>query len=174
MKGAHALTEQHIDLRDESDVVHMTRRTRICIWIIVLGLANFLAYVVVYVSIGGEAVNGDVRAMKLADGATRLCYYVSNRGREAEVGRGVWVYSAVHSISVWITMGAVMLAMLTLAKDRIVSSMRSSIVRGRTFITILATIVTLISVAFTVYFTLGVINMLADAKSDLSSLSVVP
>jgi len=145
----------------------MTRRTKICIWIIVLGLANFLAYSVVYVSIGGEAVNGEVLAERFADGRTSLRCFLADRGQRTEVSCGIWVYSAVHSISIWLTMGAVLLAMLTLAKDRIVSSMRSSIVRGRTFITILATIVTLIAIVFTVYFTLGVINMVSSATSSL-------
>ena len=140
----------------------MTRRTRICIWIIILGLANFLAYSVVYLSIGGEAANGEVRQETLADGQSAMHYFVSDRGQAVEVSRCAWIYSAVHSTSIWITMGAVLLSMLTLAKDRIVSSMRSSIVRGRTFITILATIVTLIAVAFTIYFTLGVIRMLSS------------
>jgi hypothetical protein len=44
--------------------------------------------------------------------------------------------------------------MLTLAKDRIVSSMHRSVVRGRTFITILATVITLTTAMATVYFIL--------------------
>ncbi len=44
----------------------MDRRTRICIRVIVIGLLNFLAYTVVYLAIGGEAVNGWVR--EAADG----------------------------------------------------------------------------------------------------------
>ena len=156
------MTEQESNRRDESDVVYMTRRTRICIWIIILGLANFLVYSVVYLSIGGEAANGEVRHGASVNGQSEIHYFVSDRGQPVEVSRCVWIYSAVHSTSIWITMGAVLLSMLTLAKDRIVSSMRSSIVRGRTFITILATIVTLIAVAFTIYFTLGVIGMLSS------------
>ena len=147
----------------------MNRRTKVCIWIIIVGLANFLAYTVVYDFIGGEAVNGDVRAEGSAGGPAALHYYLVDSGRETPVGRGVWIYSAVHSISIWITMGAVLLAMLTLAKDRIVSSMRSSIVRGRTFITILATIVTLISVLLTVRFALRTIEKLLDAQAALGS-----
>ena len=146
----------------------MTRRTKVCIWIIIIGLVNFLAYTVVYDFIGGEAVNGDVRAETLAGGGRALRYYLVDSGRETRVGRGVWIYSAVHSISIWITVGAVLLGMLTLAKDRIVSSMRSSIVRGRTFITILATIVTLISVILTVRFALRTIQKLLAAKSALA------
>jgi len=163
------LTDEQASLTDESEVLHMNRRTKVCIWVIILGLANFLAYTVVYDFIGGEAVNGDVRAEAVAGGPAALHYYLVDSGRKTPVGRGVWMYSAVHSISIWITMGAVLLAMLTLAKDRIVSSMRSSIVRGRTFITILATIVTLISVLLTVRFALRTIEKLLDAQAALGS-----
>ena len=123
----------------------MDRRTKICIWIIILGLANFLAYTVVYMSVGGDAMNGYIRA-ETTDDLTVLHYYLVAKGEPIEVSRGVWIYSAVHSISIWITMGAVLLSMLTLAKDRIVSSMHSTIVRGRAMITILATIITMIVV----------------------------
>lgn len=139
----------------------MDRRTRICLLIIAIGLANFLAYAVVYMSIDGDAMNGYVRAEVVA-GRKVAHYYLVKRGVPVEVSRATWVYSAVHSISIWITVGAVLLSMLTLAKDRIISSMRSSIVRGRTFITILATVVTLISVAITMWFLLYMIRQLAD------------
>ena len=156
------MTDEQASLTDESEALHMNRRTKVSIWIIIVGLANFVAYTVVYDFIGGEAVNGPIRVEPAA-----LHYYLVDSGRETPVGRGVWIYSAVHSISIWITMGAVLLAMLTLAKDRIVSSMRSSIVRGRTFITILATIVTLISLVLTVRFALRTIEKLLDAKAAL-------
>lgn len=168
------MTDEQASLPDESDVLHMNRRTKVCIWIIILGLANFLAYTVVYDFIGGEAVNGFVRAEAVAGGPPALHYYLVDSGRETPVARGVWMYSAVHSISIWITVGAVLLAMLTLAKDRIVSSMRSSIVRGRTFITILATIVTLISVLLTVRFALRMIEKLLDAKEALGGAPGAP
>ena len=168
------MTHEPASLTDESEVLHMNRRTKVCIWIIVIGLANFLAYTVVYDFIGGEAVNGDVRAEAGDDGRPVLNYFLVDGGRETPVGRGVWMYSAVHSISIWITVGAVLLAMLTLAKDRIVSSMRSSIVRGRTFITILATVVTLISVLLTVRFALRTVEKLLDAKAALGAAPGAP
>ncbi len=125
----------------------MDRRTRICIWIIFVGLANFVVYTILYVHIGGEAVNGHVT--QSADGGR---VYELQSG--VAVSRGVFLYSGVHSISIWPTVGAVLLAMLTLAKDRIVSSMRTSILRGRTIITILATIITMIIIVMTVWFIL--------------------
>ncbi len=134
----------------------MDRRTRICIWVIILGLANFLAYTVLYVFINGESVNGWV---ELAGGVRH--YYLQSG---TEVSRGVFIYSGVHSISIWVTVAGVMLAMLTLAKDRIVSSMHSSVVRGRTFITILATVITLITAMATIYFVLSFSRGLAKPK----------
>ena len=145
----------------------MDRRTKICIWIIIIGLTNFLAYTVMYMSVEGDAMNGCVRA-EVVDGCKVLHYYLVKHGTDVvEVSRGTWIYSAVHSISIWITVGAVLLSMLTLAKDRIISSMRSSIVRGRTFITILATVVTLISLAVTMWFLIYMIRQLTDPADGL-------
>jgi heme/copper-type cytochrome/quinol oxidase subunit 2 len=121
----------------------MDRRTNICLWVILLGLANFFLYTIVYLFLGGEAVTGEITP----DGRYLLHPY-------AEVPRWIFIYSGVHGISIWLTVAAVLLAMLTLAKERIISSMRSSIVRGRTFITILATIITFTTVAATIYFIL--------------------
>jgi hypothetical protein len=162
------VTDEPNKTLDADEVIHAPLRTKVCIWIIALGLTNFLVYALLYDSIGGEAVNGAVRPGVGQDGAARLHYHLTDSGKETEVGRGVWIYSAVHSISIWVTVGAVLLAMLTLAKDRIVSSMRRSIVRGRTFITVLATLVTLISVWMTVRFTLEIIEKLAEARSALT------
>ena len=130
----------------------VTFRTRICLWIIMVGLANFMAYTVSYVSLDGDAMHGRIE-LEVVGGREVLHHYLGAHGqRSGEVSRGVWIYSAIHSTSIWITMGAVLLAMLTLAKDRITSSMRSTIIRGRTFITIVATVVTLISVLMTAWF----------------------
>jgi len=140
----------------------MDRRTKICIWIIILGLVNFLIFTMTYVIIGGDAMKGDIR-VEITDQGKRILHYFlvgEGRGRRFEVSRGVWIYSAIHSISLWITMGAVMLSMLTLAKDRIVASMQTSIIRGRTFITVLATLVTLISIVFTIWFVAYMIRQL--------------
>jgi len=135
----------------------MDRRTRICIWIIFVGLANFLAYVMLYWFFWGEAVNGRVEQHP-----ERLRYFLQS-GRE--VSRAVYIYSGIHSISIAPTVGAIMLAMLTLAKERIVSSMRKTIVRGRTLITILATIIAMIVVVWTVWFILQFASHLANPVS---------
>ena len=140
----------------------MDRRTKVCILIIVIGLGNFLAYTIMYMFLGGDAMNGYVH-VDPADGARH--HYLVAKGVPFEVSGPVWVYSAVHSISIWVTVGAVLLAMLTLAKDRIISSMHSTVVRGRTFITILATIITLTTAVATVYFILIFARKLAQPKA---------
>jgi hypothetical protein len=125
----------------------MDVRSRICIWIILIGLANFLAYSLTYAFFGGGAVNGSVhRAPK-----GKLIYRLDS---DRIVSRGVFIYSGIHSISIWPTVGAIMLAMLTLAKDRVISSMRSTIIRGRTLLTILGTVIGLIVTVMMVWFIL--------------------
>jgi hypothetical protein len=129
----------------------MDRRTKICIWIILIGLGNFLAFSLVYVFIGGEAVSGAIRH----DEQGKHTYFLKGPGQEdVPVSKAVYIYSGIHSITIWVTVGAVMLAMLTLAKERIVSSMRSTVVRGRTLITILATVITLTTAVIAVWFVL--------------------
>ena len=144
----------------------MDRRTRICIWVILLGLSNFLAYSLIYMFIGGEAVNGHVERV-----GDELRYYLQSGER---VSRGVFIYSGIHSTSIWLTVAAIMLAMLTLAKERIVSSMASSIVRGRTFITILATIITLVTVVITIWFLLHFLSRLGSPRDAQAALGGIP
>ena len=142
----------------------MDRKTRICITVIMVGLANFLVYVLMYAFIYGEAINGHVVSIGGA-----LHYYLQS-GRE--VSRCVFIYSGLHSISIWPTVGAIMLAMLTLAKDRIVSSMRTTIIRGRTLITIFATIITLMVVFLTIHFALDFSRVLSFPQSEQVSQAV--
>jgi len=113
----------------------MDLRTKICIWVIVIGLANFLAYTVSYSILQGEAIHGDVSW----DAASSQVVYKLNSDRA--VSRGEFVYSGIHSISIWLTVMAVMLAMLTLAKDRISDSMHEAMMRGRTFCTVMAVLI---------------------------------
>jgi hypothetical protein len=131
----------------------MDRRTKICIWVILVGLANFIIYTFVYMFIGGEAVNGRVELIEAHK------HYVLQSGHG--VSLGIFLYSGIHSISIWLTVAAIMLAMLTLAKERIVSSMHSTIVRGRTFITILATVITFTTILITIWFILQFLQTLS-------------
>jgi len=125
----------------------MDRKTKICIWIILIGLVNFLAYTILYMFLGGEAVNGWVEV-----GAGGQLLYRLTDGRL--VSRAEFLISGIYSISIWPTVGAILLAMLTLAKDHIVVSMEASIVRGRTFITVLATIIAFTLAVITIWFIL--------------------
>lgn len=136
----------------------MDRRTKICIWIILLGLGNFFLYAIVYVHIGGEAVTGRVDPQGV--------YHLHPESRPGGVPFWVFLYSGLHSISIWPTVGATWLAMLTLAKDRIISSMRSSVVRGRTFFTILATLIAFTTAVMTVWFSLQFAARLSRPAGD--------
>ena len=136
----------------------MDRRTKICIWIILIGLANFLAYTMLYMFVGGEAVNGFVQ--NTPNGQR----FFLQSGQE--VSHGAFIYSGVHSISVWLTVAAIMLAMLTLAKERIASSMRETIIRGRTFMTILATIITFTTAIITIWFVLQFSHRLTHPREQ--------
>jgi len=113
----------------------MDFRTKICLWVIVLGMANFLVYVVGYTVVGGESVRGKV----YEDPANGEKTYYLDSGQQ--VGRAAFIYMGVHSITIWLTVAAIMLAMLTLAKDRIADSMQSAAMRGRTFCTVLAVLI---------------------------------
>lgn len=139
----------------------MDRKTKICIWIILIGLANFMAYTIFYVFLGGEAVSGWV---VLDQTGHRQFYLQSGQ----QVSYAEFLYSGIHSISIWITVAAVMLAMLTLAKDRIVSSMHAAVVHGRTFITILATIIAFTVAIITIWFILQFASRLNNPVTESS------
>jgi heme/copper-type cytochrome/quinol oxidase subunit 2 len=142
-----------------------------------LGLANFLAYGVIYAFIGGEAWSAGVTYGP--DGRVIYCVLTGDGWKWKEVPQAVYIYSGIHSISIWATSAAVMMAMLLLAKERIVSSMHSTIVRGRTFITILGTIITITAVIVTILVTLQFINRMthpqaAEAKPTILSPASSP
>ncbi len=138
----------------------MDRRTRVCVIIIVAGLANFVAYTVGWALIGGDAMNGYVR-LEAPGGAVRH-YFLTRHGTEVrEVSAAAWVYSAIHAISLPLTVGAVQLAMLTLAKDRLIASMHSTLVRGRAFMTTLALVIGVLMVSMSAHFTWHTIVQLA-------------
>ena len=149
----------------------MDKRTKICIWVILLGLANFLSYWVIYLAVGaGEAINGMV--YKLPSGAVQ--YMLHSGERDIVVSRALFIYSCIHSLTIWVTVAAMMLAMLTLARERIVSSMRSTVLRGRTLITILATIITLITVMMTIIFTVQFIDRVAHPRTPPCTVAPGP
>src|SRR5436309_3291332 len=70
-------------------------------WAAILGttlffvaVANFAAFWIIGVTIGGDAING-----RAEDGR----YYLANHGRYTEVSESVWTYSRIHAISVFVT-----------------------------------------------------------------------
>lgn len=91
------------------------RRTRVCLWVIGVGLANLLAFSVSTLALGGDAFNGTVRTDPASPDAP-ADYFLGREGELIPVARGVWVYSAVHSVSVWLTHAAVLAAALQLAR----------------------------------------------------------
>ena len=102
-------------------------------WIIFVGLANFMLYIAGYVWFYGEAIYGHVEV-----GGEETRYFLQSG---EEVSRGVFLYSGIHSISIWPTVGAIMLAMLTLAKDRIVEFTRGHVAGARVLITVIALLI---------------------------------
>ncbi len=128
----------------QKDARHLVIQTRICLLIIIIGLLNFLAYGIGYWILWGEALHGD--HVELINGGTA---YLLNP-HDKQVSRGEFLYSGIHSLTIYLTVGAVMLAMLTLAKERIVSSASRTILRGRTLITVVATIITVSVVVSTI------------------------
>jgi hypothetical protein len=134
------------------------RRNGVCIAIIALGLLNYLAYTLAYAALGGDAHNGHREIVQLDDGTVATKYFVRGHhlntlsGREHEVSRGAWIYSYLHSISVPITWGAVLISMLVLARPHILATMRGGWISGQTFVTAFGTIVVLVSAAATFLF----------------------
>jgi len=64
-----------------------------------------------------------------------------------------------------------MLAMLTLAKDRIVESMHSALVRGRAIITLLAVIIGIIAILFTFRFTHRFVNQMRSGPQEVREVN---
>jgi len=134
------------------------RRNQVCIAIIAIGLVNYLAYTVSYHVLGGDAPNGHREAIVRADGSVEQVYYVrghfihSLTGRERQVSRAAWVYSYVHSISVPLTSGAMILCMLVLARPHILATMRGSPLSGRLVVGAFAVLVLLIALWVTARF----------------------
>lgn len=118
----------------------MERRTRnrLCTWLIILGLSNFIAYAVVYAIIGGDAPNGEIREGVHYVRGHFVHYEV---GFEQVVPRWVWIYSFLHSISIWPSIAGVLLAMLTLARPHIMATYQQGIMKGSTLVTVMATMI---------------------------------
>ena len=147
----------------------MQRRTRnrICIWLIFSGLINWLAYTVIYAELGGDAKNGWVEIVPTTGKHADKKFFISGHfihgsgGRSCEVPQWVWIYSYVHSISLWPSSGAMIICMLILARPHIITTMKESIwIRGPAFITVVITLTAVLCSAFTVLFTIHFIREL--------------
>jgi hypothetical protein len=142
------------------------RRNQICIAVLAIGLLNFMAYTLIYAILGGDAHNGARRIVQQSDGTRVVEYYVrghfirSSQGREARVDAAMWVYSYVHSISMWLTAGAMIVSALILARPHIIATMRDSWIRGETFVTVFGTVAVVLSCSAAFVFTWDFIRQL--------------
>ncbi len=143
----------------------MDLRTKICIWVIIIGMVNFLAYTIGYTIVGGESVRGKL----YEDAQTGKRTYFLDSG--AKVHRDEFIYIGIHSISIWVTVAAIILSMLTLAKDRIADSMRSAAMRGRTFCTMLAVLIGICTAGLTFQFVREFIDHFEHPLKTPSALS---
>ena len=141
----------------------MQRRTRniICIWVIFGGLINILVYTVIYAELGGDAKNGWKEVVRNEDGRFTEQYYITGHflragsGRDQPVPFWVWIYSYIHSISLWPTQGAMVICMLILARPHIIATMNEgSWIRGPTFITVVITLTAVLCSVLTTLFTI--------------------
>lgn len=126
------------------------RRNRLCVRLIILGLANFLIYATIYAIIGGDAQNGGIRE----DGTCYVRGHHIHRlhGYEQDVPRGVWIYSYIHSISIWPSIAAVLLSMLVLSRPHILATYPHGIIRGTTLVTVVATVIVFATTVIMIWF----------------------
>ena len=156
-----------------TDVKRVTRN-RILIWIIFLGLANFAVYTFFYWYLEGDARNGSIRFVRSDDGVVGEAEYFL-RGHfirlrdgmaSAPVSRAVWIYSFIHSISIWPTVGAVLVSMLILARPHIIATIKSdSVVTGRGFVNVFMAVVILTALVSTIIFVINLVQALSAAAA---------
>lgn len=134
------------------------RRNQICIAVIAIGLLNFMVYTLSYAILGGDAHNGYRGVVEEPDGTHHPVYVIRGHhvrvlaGQETQVSRGVWIYSYLHSITVPLTSGALIISMLVLARPHIIATMRDGWISGHTFVTAFGTITILATLAVTALF----------------------
>jgi hypothetical protein len=134
--------------------------------IIGAGLLNFLGYTIIYAMIGGDAKNGwidDEGQCFLRGHFLRL----GPEGHATQVSPAVWIYSYIHSISIWPTIGAVLCCMLLLARPHIIATMQEdSLIRGQSFVTAAMTIIIIITGTSMVYFVTDFVQALSILQSS--------
>ncbi len=136
-------------------------------WLILAGLGNYLAYGISYAFLQGDAKNGYVEVRPTESGRPIVTYNVGGHflrhgaaGKYSEVTRRQWIYSYIHSISLWPTHAIVLLSMLTLARPHIIGTMRDSRIGGPVFITVVATLIVVMSAVATTWFLLEFLSEL--------------
>jgi hypothetical protein len=82
----------------------LARMNRIERWLVWAAIANFAALCVLSLALGGDALNGTVRNGH---------YYLGSHGRYTEVSKGVFEFSRVQAMSVFITHPMAMIASLS-------------------------------------------------------------
>jgi len=134
------------------------RRNRVCLGLIVLGLLNIAVYTMVYALIGGDAWNGGIHEGQ---------HYVSGHfirsveGRPTPVSKGVWVYSYVHSITIWPSLAIIVLSMLILARPHIMATCRGDRISGGLVVTVIAAVVVILTAVGTIALTTSFIAVLS-------------
>lgn len=139
-------------------------RNRILLWIIALGLTNFVVYTFVYWYLGGDGPNGYVRG---GEYHLRGHFLWALAGKASDaVSRGVWLYSYAHSITIWPTVAAVLVSMLILARPHIIATMKTdSPMRGHTFVAICITVIVLVTGASTMFFIFDFVKALSTVAA---------
>lgn len=139
-------------------------RNKILIWVIVLGLVNFAVYTAFYWYLQGDARNGFIEK---GEYFLRGHFIRLREGRvSAPVSRATWIYSYIHSISIWPTIGAVLLSMLWLARPHIIATMKTdSLVSGKNFVNLCGAIVAAVTLASTGLFILHLVQSLGAAAA---------
>ena len=77
--------------------------------LLILGIVNFLSFVLVSLAIGGSASSG-----RIIDGR----YYVAVSTHYTEVSRGVWWYSETHAISNFVTFPLMVVGSVVAGRER--------------------------------------------------------
>jgi hypothetical protein len=143
----------------------MKKRTRniLCLWIIILGVANFVSYSIVYGYIGGDAKNGEIRDGRYFVRGHFIHYRAFPEGDETEVSRRMWIYSYLHSITILPTAAAIVISTLIMTRSHIISTMREGFVSGQALITLFAAVMILIAGVVTIWFIFDFISSLTTA-----------
>jgi hypothetical protein len=130
-------------------------------------LVNLLAYTLIYANLGGDARNGGKQIIQNEKGQTETVFYIRGHflrgggGEPTNVPEWVWIYSYIHSITLWPTQGLMMICMLILAQPHIIATMRESTwIRGPAFIAVAITLLAVVSTTMSVWFVFGFISEL--------------